>query len=663
MMLLKKIMLVLTLTFIAHIGVASGQDIQNIPESNGDKGIFYLGEVVVEGKAETITEVATVDSIDKKKIELTTSLNVSDALNTAPGVTISVGSKNEKNINIRGFSQRYISVFYDGVPISIPNDGYIDTGKLPTGNISKITITKGVSSVLYGPNTMGGVVNIVSIKPENTFEGDFKAGISEHNMWNANVNLGSMVDKFYVTMNGGYLDSEGFGLPEDFDSTVNEGGGKRENSDIDQESGSFKIGFLPTQGHEYAFGINFVNSEWGLPPHTTDDNPRYWRFTDWEKTTYYLIGNSEITDKLLLKTRFFRDEYYNVLDSYDDITYTTQGARRSWHSTYDDYSNGFSAVIRTDYLKKNTVSFSFHFKEDIHKEQDDYNDAWERYETDTYSYGIEDDIKLTKNISTVLGASYDIHDPGYANGGTLRGKEYAFNPQAGISWDATEDMTLHFSVGRKTRFPTLNELYSGLLGRNRPNHNLKEEKAINYELGIDKYLPGNTNIGFTLFYSDIEDMIVNKLVAVRTSQYQNIGEARYRGLEFSFKSGYFKRHNAELHYTLLEAEDKSSDRTSNNLEERPKHKLYLSDLFKICDRLSFFAKLEWNSKRYYEDTDTSRWLTLNGFTTVDAKAIGKVTKLLNIEVGAKNIFDKEYEFTAGYPREGRTFFVQLQGEF
>lgn len=662
-MLLKKIMLVLTLTFIVHIGAASGQDIQNIPESDGDKRIFYLGEVVVEGKAETITKVATVDSIDKEKIELTTSLNVSDALNTAPGVTISVGTKNEKNINIRGFSQRYISVFYDGIPISIPNDGYVDTGKLPTGNISKITITKGISSVLYGPNTMGGVVNIVSIKPENTFEGDFKIGISEHNMWNANVNLGSMVDKFYVTMNGGYLDSEGFGLPEDFDSTVNEDGGKRENSGIDQKSGSFKIGFLPTQGHEYAFGVNFVDSEWDFPPHATDDSPRYWRFTDWEKTTYYLIGDSEITDKLLLKTRFFRDEYYNVLDSYDDTTYTTQDEKSSWHSTYDDYSNGISAVIRTDYLKKNTISFSFHFKEDIHKEQDDYASTWERYETDTYSYGIEDDIKLAESIFVLLGASYDIHDPRYANGGALRDDEHAFNPQAGISWDAAEDMALHFSIGRKTRFPTLTELYSGLLGRNLPNHNLKEEKAVNYELGIDKYLPGNTNIGFTLFYSDIDDLIVKKQIAPKTDQYQNMGEARYKGLEFSFKSGYFRQHNAELHYTFLEAEDRSSDRTSDHLEDRPKHKLYISDLFKIYDRLSFFAKLEWNSKRYYEDYDTSQWMTLDSFTTVDAKAIGKITKFLNIEAGAKNIFDKEYEFASGYPREGRTFFVQLQGKF
>ncbi|RLC26409.1 MAG: hypothetical protein DRH21_02240 [Deltaproteobacteria bacterium] len=472
-----------------------------------------------------------------------------------------------------------------------------------------------------------------------------------------------MVDKFYVTINGGCLDSEGFGLPEGFDSTVNEDGGKRENSAIDQKSGSFKIGFLPTQGHEYAFGVNFVDSEWGFPPHATDDSPRYWRFTDWEKTTYYLIGDTGITDKLLLKTRFFRDEYYNVLDSYDDTTYTTQDEKSSWHSTYDDYSNGISAVIRTDYLKKNTISFSFHFKEDIHKEQDDYASTWERYETDTYSYGIEDDIKLAESISVLLGASYDIHDPRYANGGALRDDEHAFNPQAGISWDAAEDLALHFSVGRKTRFPTLNELYSGLLGRNLPNPGLKEEKAVNYELGIDKYLPENTNVGFTLFYSDIDDLIVKKQIASKTDQYQNIGEARYKGLEFSFKSGYFRQHNAELHYTFLEVEDRSSDRTSDHLEDRPKHKLYISDLFKIYDWLSFFAKLEWNSKRYYEDYDTSQWMTLDSFTTVDAKAIGKITKFLNIEAGAKNIFDKEYEFASGYPRRGRTFFVQLQGKF
>jgi outer membrane cobalamin receptor len=128
--------------------------------------VFNLGEVVVEGEAETVTQVATVDTISKKKIKETTSQNVADALTTAPGVTLTIGRRNERTFNIRGFNQRYIPVFLDGIPISIPFDGYVDAGKIPTSGISKITVSKGISSVLYGFNTMGGVVNIVTRKPQ-----------------------------------------------------------------------------------------------------------------------------------------------------------------------------------------------------------------------------------------------------------------------------------------------------------------------------------------------------------------------------------------------------------------------------------------------------------------------------------------------------------------
>jgi iron complex outermembrane receptor protein len=87
----------------------------------------------------------------------------------------------------------------------------------------------------------------------------------ENHLWNTDVNLGSRIDKIYLTLNAGKLTSDGFVLPHDFDTTVNENGHTRENSDVDQKSGAFKVGFMPSEGHEYAFGINFVNSEWGLP--------------------------------------------------------------------------------------------------------------------------------------------------------------------------------------------------------------------------------------------------------------------------------------------------------------------------------------------------------------------------------------------------------------
>jgi iron complex outermembrane receptor protein len=141
-------------------------------ETAANSKIFSLGEIVVTGKNETISKISTNETIDIEKLQLTNSITVGDALNTLPGVFLTIGTKNEQCFTIRGFNQRYVPIFYDGIPISVPNDGYVDAGVLSTDNLSQITVSKGLSSVLYGTNTMGGVINLVSRKPEKTFEGD-----------------------------------------------------------------------------------------------------------------------------------------------------------------------------------------------------------------------------------------------------------------------------------------------------------------------------------------------------------------------------------------------------------------------------------------------------------------------------------------------------------
>ena len=83
----------------------------------------------------------------------------------------------------------------------------------------------------------------------------------------------------------------------------------------------------------------------------------------------------------------------------------------------------------------------------------------------------------------------------------------------------------------------------------------------------------------------------------------------------------------------------------------------------MTEWLSFFGKLEWYSKRWYQDYDTSEWKTLDGFMTMDLKAIGTVTENLTVEGGVKNLFDKDYSLSYGYPREGRTLFANLQVTF
>jgi iron complex outermembrane receptor protein len=638
---------------------AAGAWAADPPPSESDRqGVFDLGEVVVKGKAETISAVSTVDEVSAERIEENNARNVSDALDTLPGVYLSVGAKNERNIIIRGFNERYVPVFLDGIPLYIPNDGYVDTGNLPTNNISKLTLSKGVASVLYGPNTMAGVINLVTKKPEKPFEAGLTAEFVEDSTWNINADIGSRLDKFYVMVNGGYTDSDGFLMSDDFTPAANEDGGVRNNSDITDTNWSAKVGFLPADGHEYALGIQRVDREKGLPPHVSDSSARYWRFTDWEKTTYYAIGNSRFTDAFSTKVRIFHDEYCNVLDSYDDDTYTSQTRGYAFHSTYDDYSNGLSLVMRSEHIARNILSFSFHYKEDVHEEQDDTGDLWERYEQKTYSYGLEDDFKISDKLAVVAGASYDINDPTYSNGLPLRDDVTVFNPQAGVLWTLGQDWDLHFSVGRKTRFPTLHEMFATTPdGMNLGNTDLHEEKAVNWELGVAKPLPGQTQASFALFYSDIENLIVRKNLGGGFRQYQNIGKARYQGFEVGLGTQLLPRNRLEMHYTYLDAENRSPERTSDYIEEQSEHKLYVSDRVTITDWLSFYAKAEYNSDRYEEDWGSGEWKTLDGFWLVDAKLIFTPKENIALEAGFKNLLDENYQLSDGYPREGRAYFV------
>ena len=65
--------------------------------------------------------------------------------------------------------------------------------------------------------------------------------------------------------------------------------------------------------------------------------------------------------------------------------------------------------------------------------------------------------------------------------------------------------------------------------------------------------------------------------------------------------------------------------------------------------------MESNSKRYV----ASDGETLPGFTIFNAKISCKVTKNINIEIGGKNLSDKNYSIVKNYPREGSSFYTNL----
>ena len=131
-----------------------------------------LGEVIILEKL----PVSTGSEISALKMDRMDLPRVSQALEWIPGITLSeASSRGESLLFLRGFDQTRIPVFMDGIPVSVPFDGLIDLGRIQTSSISKIQVSKGISSLLLGGNTMGGAVNIISTAPAKRFEFGVKA--------------------------------------------------------------------------------------------------------------------------------------------------------------------------------------------------------------------------------------------------------------------------------------------------------------------------------------------------------------------------------------------------------------------------------------------------------------------------------------------------------
>ena len=145
----------LAVVVILVSGVCLAQDTQD--------DVFSLGEIIVEGSS-GVQDIAMNTTVTAEDIRMTGAVNAAEALDYVPGVNVVTTSKGEKNINIQGFGQRDVLVLIDGVPYYETKNGPLDLQHIPAGIISRIEVTKGASSVLYGPNALGGVVNIITRK-------------------------------------------------------------------------------------------------------------------------------------------------------------------------------------------------------------------------------------------------------------------------------------------------------------------------------------------------------------------------------------------------------------------------------------------------------------------------------------------------------------------
>ncbi len=657
---MKKIYLAIMLTSFAFISKA-----QTAVDSTAiNAKVYQLGEVII---TKTIDE-ETVRSEDMQK---NNACNLASSLKILPSIVFNNGgARNESSVYIRGFDIRSVPVFIDGIPVYVPFDGYADLARFTTYDIAKIDVSKGFSSMMYGANTIGGAINMISLKPTHRLEIDSRVGVMSGNGYDTKLNIGSNLGKVYLQTNFSILNRDFIPLSANFDTTALETNYKQDNSYYKDLKLSMKIGYIPNKTDEYSINYIYSHGSKGNPVYIgTDENTRirYWQWPYWNKQSLYFIATTAIGSKTYLKARFYYDQFKNKLSSFDDNTYTTQDRRYAFNSFYNDYTLGGNVELSSNLGQNNTLKFSAHLKNDNHSEHNEGEQAIQMADN-TISFGLEDIYKPVEKLTFIPGVSYNIRQSikaEYFNPTEDANSEFpsntndALNVQLASYYHFSNSFRANFNIAYKNRFATMKDRYSFRTGRSIPNPDLKSERALNLELAATIFITKKLSLHPELFYSQLNNTIqLVSYVQDDLSQVQNTGSSEFAGADFTIQ--YQPVEDLQLYavYSYIKRTNLSNPKIL--FINVPENKVFASAEYSFPKKLSFYLSGEFLSERI----NSSDGLRVSpAYAITNAQISYRFVKYFNAEAGINNIFDKNYTIEEGYPEAGRNFYVALNFNF
>ena len=571
----------MTAVFLSFCGVSTSASA--IEEGAVKDNIFTLGEIVVEDNS-GVQDIVITNTITEQEIKTLGATTAAEALKYVPGVNVVQTTKGELNINIQGFSQKDILVLIDGVPYYETENGPLDLQQIPASIIGKIEVIKGASSVLYGPNAMGGVVNIITKKGVEGLTGaaSVELGNGSYNRDAVTLNYGHK-SGFSILGTVDFRTRDSLSFSDDYEAqpttikgmgrqeyVVDEGGDK-ENSDLDSLNLWTRLGYAPSDTVEVYASLYRFEMERGRQ-FSDNHNKRFYenstsaafttfgRYDSYEDMGVDLAGKVKTNDWLTLRAMTFFHKHQDEYVSYEDWTMEKALATSTW----DDNSAGVSLFTDMELEKFGILSLSVQYRDDEHEQRDDYDYPWEKSESNTSTFAAEDTIKFGQ-FTTVVGVSYSYFDaekiadaPGY-DADTI-------DPMIGVTWTASCGAEIFASIGRKTRFPTFNDMeYDNNL------FTLDPEKNINYTVGAKQTFFGKSDVTLSGFYNDVTDRIAESTDASGNDIMTNLDKVEIYGTEFTSHTAITERVSLGLDYVYTHARNTSDTRFSDYVEDVPEH--------------------------------------------------------------------------------------------
>jgi outer membrane cobalamin receptor len=618
---------------------------------------YALGEIVVTSDKPGVDDVTNISEVTAEDIETRGATNLNEAIQMLPGVYIRTAADGTPRIDIRGFRTRHIKLLINGVPFQSTYDGQFDPASIPAENISRIILTKGASSVLYGSGGTAGVINIITKGGNQGMHGSVGLRAGQEDAYLGKASLSGASEKGYFFSSVSRLNSNAYPISDEFDKNEAQDSDTRENSDRERNSFFFNGGYNISANTQLGAVLTYSGGSYGKPPSVIVDasdpfgkTAKYERLEDYSDLGVQLNLRHEFDTPLTIDTAVFGNQRNELTKGYDDDSYSTTEASGASKSDSTSTIAGASMRAKYDFDAYGTLTAALSGE----------NQSWEETGFTKKKKGetVIDTNQDLQEYSTALEYSITPFDPLTLVAGV--GHVTQSGPESETASDWTyilganyrlfEGTSLSANHARKVRFASIRNLFDSTSG----NPDLEPEVAKHFEIGINQELPFKTVFTGAVYRTYAEDLIEKDNV---TEIYENYEEYLLEGFEAGLENTFFDSFWIKTAYSYLHTEDKSEDSNRDELQYRPRDTVSLEAKYTCPFGTSLYGSVYYVANQYTYNDDASLKKRMNDFTVVDLKLSQPfLDDALNLYAGVNNLFDEDYGESYGFPRPGRALY-------
>ncbi len=118
--------------------------------------------------------VVRTDTVTSEDLQEMGARDLGDVLKRSAGLQVSTPTGTGQNVSIDGLDSKYVLILIDGRRVNGQTNDRVDISRLPivASDIERIEVVRGPMSALYGSEAMGGVVNIITKRPQSGLHAD-----------------------------------------------------------------------------------------------------------------------------------------------------------------------------------------------------------------------------------------------------------------------------------------------------------------------------------------------------------------------------------------------------------------------------------------------------------------------------------------------------------